>query len=60
MNHARADEAATCAAERGVPVKQLLRPPKGNYGVDGGSSAGYSDEKEAGALAMREHRMSYA
>ena len=42
--------------QRGVPVKQLLRPPKGNYGVDGGSS----DEKEAAALAMREHRMSYA
>ena len=34
--------------QRGVPVKQLLRPPKGNYGVDGGSS----DEKEAAALAM--------
>ena len=42
--------------QRGVPVKQLLRPPKGNYGVDGGSSG----EKEAAALAMREHRMSYA
>ena len=42
--------------QRGVPVKQLLRPPKGNYGVDGGSS----DEKEAAAMAMREHRMSYA
>ena len=42
--------------QRGVPMKQLLRPPKGNYGVDGGSS----DEKEAAALAMREHRMSYA
>ena len=55
MNHARADEAATCAAER-CPVKQLLRPPKGNYGVDGGSS----DEKEAAAMAMRERRMSYA
>ena len=42
--------------QRGVPVKQLLRPPKGNYGVDGGSS----DQKEAAALAMREHRMSCA
>ena len=42
--------------QRGVPVKQLLRPPKGNYGVDGGSS----DQKEAAAMAMREHRMSYA
>ena len=42
--------------QRGVPVKQLLRPPKGNCGVDGGSS----DEKEAAAMAMREHRTSYA
>ena len=41
--------------QRGVPVKQLLRPPKGNC-MDGGSS----DEKEAAAMAMREHRMSYA
>ena len=45
--------------QRGVPVKQLLRPPKGNC-MDGGISAGYSDEKETPAMAMREHRMSYA